>query len=54
MSSQRKHTNRVAVLNAAEGHARRLWLVALTVGAFFFGYYYFAEVLPALLLAGSG
>jgi hypothetical protein len=54
VSPQRKRTNRVAVLTVAEGHARRLWLVALTVGAFFFGYYYFAEVLPALLPAGSG
>jgi hypothetical protein len=34
--------------------ARRLWLTALTIGAFFFGYYFFAEVWPALLGAGSG
>jgi hypothetical protein len=48
-------------LSVAESHVRRLWLAALTFGAFFspkgtygFGYYYFAEVLPALLPVGSG
>ena len=68
MSPQRKRTNRVATLNVAEGHVRRFWLTALTIGTSFspkypvrgtkgtygFGYFYFAEVWPALLLAGSG
>jgi hypothetical protein len=54
VSPQRERTNRIAVLSVAESHVRRLWLAALTFGAFLFGYYYFAVVLPALLLAGSG
>lgn len=68
MPAKRKHTYRVATLNVAEGHVRRFWLTALTISAFFspkgtyapskgtygFGYYFFAEVWPALLGAGSG
>jgi hypothetical protein len=54
MPTKRKHTYRVAILNVAEGHARWLWLTALTISAFWFGYYFFAEVWPALLGAGSG
>jgi hypothetical protein len=54
MPTKRKHTYRVAILNVAEERARRLWLTALTIGAFFFGYYFYAEVWPALLGAGSG
>jgi hypothetical protein len=54
MPVERKHTYRVATLNLAEGHVRRFWLAALTIGAFWFAYYFFAEVWPALLGAGSG
>ena len=52
MSPQRARSNRVVVLSAAESQARRLRLAALTIGAFYFGYHYFAKVLPALLPAG--
>ncbi len=52
VSPQRKRISRVAALSVVERHGRRFWLTALTVGAFFFGYYYFAEVWPALLPAG--
>lgn len=55
MSPQRKRTIRVTTMNVAEEHVRRFWLMALALGAFLFGYfYYFAEVWPVLLLAGSG
>ena len=55
MPGQRKHTFRIAVLNVTEDRVRRLWLTALVIGGFcIFGYYYFAEVWPALLRAGSG
>jgi hypothetical protein len=54
MLTQYTHTYRVAIFNGAEERARRLRLTALTFGAFFFGYYFFAEVWPALLGAGSG
>jgi hypothetical protein len=54
MPSKRKDVYRVAILTGAEERARRLRLTALTIGAFFFGYYFFAEVWPALLGAGSG
>jgi hypothetical protein len=54
MSSKHKPSYRIATLEIAEGHVRRLRLVALTIGAYLFGYYFFAEVWPALLRAGSG
>ena len=54
MPVERKHTYRVSTLNLAEERARQLWLTALTIGALWFGYYFFAEVWPALLGAGSG
>jgi hypothetical protein len=55
MPGQRKHTYRVAVLNVTKDRVRRFWLTVLVIGGFcFFGYYYFAEVWPALLRAGSG
>ena len=52
MPVQRKHTYRVAALNLAEERARRLWLTTLTI--VLFGYYFFAELWPALFGAGSG
>jgi len=54
MPGERKYTYREAVLSVAEEHDGRFWLTALTTGAFWFGYYFFAEVWPALLGAGSG
>ena len=54
MADKRRASYRVAILNVAEGHARRFRLTILAIGAFFFGYYFFAEVWPALLRAGSG
>ena len=54
MPSKRRDTYRVVILTGAGERARRLRLTALTIGAFFFGYYFFAEVWPALLGAGSG
>jgi hypothetical protein len=50
----KRRTSRVAILNVAEEHPRRFRLTILTIAAFFFGYYFFAEVWPALLRAGSG
>jgi hypothetical protein len=48
------HTNSVAK-SVTNGQARRLWLAVLTVGAFFFGYYYFfGKVWRVLLPAGWG
>jgi len=54
MPGERKYTYREIVLSVAEEHNRRFWLTALTIGTFWFGYYFFAEVWPALLGAGSG
>lgn len=61
MPAQRKPTHRVAALNPAERNKRSGWLIALTIGAsspakgtYGIGYYFFAEVWPALLRAGSG
>jgi hypothetical protein len=54
MPTKHKHTYRVATLPLAEQYVRRFWLTMLTIGTFFFGYYFFAEVWPALLGAGSG
>ena len=54
MAAKRKPSYHVATLNTAEGSVRRFWLVTMTSGAFLFGYYFFAEVWPALLGAGSG
>jgi hypothetical protein len=54
VSLQRTRSNRVVALSVAESRARRLWLAALTIGTFYFGYHYFAKVLPALLPAGWG
>jgi hypothetical protein len=52
MSSHRTHANLVA-MSVTNGQARRLWLAALAVGAFFFGYYYFfIKVWRVLLPAG--
>jgi hypothetical protein len=55
MPGQRKQSYRAAVLNVTKDRVRRFWLTVLVIGGFcFFGYYYFAEVWPALLRAGSG
>ena len=54
MPARHKTSYRAAILTMAEGHTRRFRLTILTIGAFFFGYYFFAEVWPALLRAGSG
>jgi hypothetical protein len=54
MPAKRKTSHRVAILSMAEERTSRFRLTILTIGAFFFGYYFFVEVWPALLRAGSG
>jgi len=54
MAAKRKPSYRMGTLDIAEGSVRRFWLVTMTIGVFLFGYYFFAEVWPALLRAGSG
>jgi hypothetical protein len=48
-------SSQVAILNIAEGNARRFGWLVLTVGMFFAGYYYFwFTLLPALLPSRGG
>jgi hypothetical protein len=54
MPGERNQTYRAATLNMAEGTLRRFWLAVLAISTFWFAYYFFAEVWPALLGAGSG
>ena len=54
MPGERKQTYQAVALNMAEGNLGRFWPAMLAISAFWFGYYFFAEVWPALLGAGSG